>query len=151
MGNGIHQANDLNQTQTLQYAGILMRQNFLSIHRAFHAILRKHGMQQEVLDEWAKMVDEELGKAKRKVWARFGFCWARRRAGPNQPAPPLPVSSLTSEPVLNLSQPPFATYEEWHTEERALAERERRMRTSGDLPRAAVRVAYANMDPSEQP
>ncbi|KAG8835431.1 hypothetical protein FRC17_003330 [Serendipita sp. 399] len=138
-------ADNPNQTQTLQYVGVLMRQNFLNLHRAYHAILRKHGMQQQVLDEWAKMVDEELGKAKRKVWARFAFCCARRRVGPNRAAPSLPASSLTNEPVLNSSQPPFATYEEWYTEELALAGRQRRIRTSGDLPHSAVRIAYANM------
>ncbi|KAG8816468.1 hypothetical protein FRC17_000326 [Serendipita sp. 399] len=147
------------QTQTLQYVGILMRQNFLNLHRAFHAILRKHGMQQHVLEEWARQVDEgqrvrfsphnlfsltrhepnktEIGKGKRHTWARYTINYARRRAGPKLPAPALPASSSPSEPVIDSSQPPFATYEEWHTQEEALAHRERLIRTGGDLPRAA--------------
>ncbi|KAG8825270.1 hypothetical protein FRC17_008769, partial [Serendipita sp. 399] len=102
-------ADDLIQTQTLQYVGVLMRQNFLSIHRAYRAILQKHGVQQQDLDEWTKLADEELGKAKRKVWARFMFICARRRAGPKLPAPALPTPSSLSEPVIDSSQPPFAT------------------------------------------
>ncbi|KAG8825269.1 hypothetical protein FRC17_008768 [Serendipita sp. 399] len=143
-------ADDPIQSQTLQYVGILMRQNFLNLHRAYHAILRKHGMQQNVLDEWARMTDEELIKGKRKVWARFTFSCAQRRAGSNLSAPALPASSTPSEPVIDSSQPPFATYQEWHTQERALAERERRLRMYGDRPRAAVRAAYANMNHSTQ-
>ncbi|KAG8825267.1 hypothetical protein FRC17_008766 [Serendipita sp. 399] len=143
-------SDDLNQTQTLRYVGVLMRQNFLNIHRAYHAILRKHGMQQGVLDDWSKLVDEELGKTKHKVWVRFVFCCARRRAGPDEPAPPLPASSPTSEPVIVSSLPPYATYEEWRTEERALVERERRIRTIGDLPQSVVRAAYASMNRSKE-
>jgi len=42
----------------LQYVGVLMRQNLLSIHRAFHAIMLDHGMDQATLDDWSRHVHE---------------------------------------------------------------------------------------------
>jgi hypothetical protein len=51
-------AEDHIETQLLKYVGTLIRQNLLSIHHAFHAILLKHGMDQETLDEWSRFVDE---------------------------------------------------------------------------------------------
>jgi hypothetical protein len=45
-------------TQMLQYAGTLMRQNFLNLHRAYHGILLRHGMSQEMVNEWSRQVDE---------------------------------------------------------------------------------------------
>jgi hypothetical protein len=49
---------DPSENQILQYVGLLTRQNFLSIHRAYHAIMLKHGMDQATLDEWSKHVDQ---------------------------------------------------------------------------------------------
>ncbi|KAG8798943.1 hypothetical protein FRC16_006183, partial [Serendipita sp. 398] len=140
---------DLERTQTLQYVGVLMRQAFLNIHRAYHGIMRKHGMPQSVLDEWSKRVDDEVGNTKRKLWVRFIFCCARRREAPGQPAPELPAPSPTSEPVIDTSRPPYATFEMWHTEEQALVEQHRRIITTGDLPQSVLRAAYANMSPRQ--
>lgn len=52
---------DLAETQILRYAGTLVRQNFLNIHRAWHPILRQYHMDQETLDEWSRQV--ETGEA----------------------------------------------------------------------------------------
>jgi hypothetical protein len=49
---------DPSETQLLQFVGVLMRQNLMSIQRAFHAILRKHGMDQSTLDDWSNHIDE---------------------------------------------------------------------------------------------
>jgi hypothetical protein len=49
---------DPSETQLLQYVGVLMRQNLLIIHRAYHAIMLKHGMDQATLDDWSNHVDE---------------------------------------------------------------------------------------------
>jgi hypothetical protein len=51
---------DLNPTHAaqLQYAGALMRQVFLNIHRAFHGILLQHGMEKEKLDQWSRNIDQ---------------------------------------------------------------------------------------------
>jgi hypothetical protein len=51
-------ADDAVETQLLKYVGTLMRQNFLVVHRAFHVILLKHGMHQEILDEWSRHAEE---------------------------------------------------------------------------------------------
>jgi hypothetical protein len=44
--------------QQLQYAGALIRQVFLNIHKAYHGILVKNGMCQKVLDAWSAKVDD---------------------------------------------------------------------------------------------
>lgn len=51
-------AHDPLQTQLLQYVGTIMRQNCSNLHRAFHPILLKHGMSQEVLNNWSKHTQE---------------------------------------------------------------------------------------------
>jgi hypothetical protein len=51
-------AEDVVETQLLKYVGTLTRQNFLNVHRAYHAILLKHGVDQETLDEWSRHTDE---------------------------------------------------------------------------------------------
>jgi hypothetical protein len=35
-----------------------MRQVFLNIHRAYHAILLRHGMTREKVEEWSQNADE---------------------------------------------------------------------------------------------
>jgi hypothetical protein len=35
-----------------------MRQIFFDVHRAYHAILLKHGMDQVTPDDWSNLVDE---------------------------------------------------------------------------------------------
>jgi hypothetical protein len=42
------------ETQMLKHAGVLMQQNFLNIHTAFHSIMLRHGMDQETLNEWSR-------------------------------------------------------------------------------------------------
>lgn len=44
--------------QALKYAGILSRQGFHQSHRAFHAILRRSGLQQAIIDEWSRRADQ---------------------------------------------------------------------------------------------
>jgi len=46
------------ETQLLRKAGTLTMQNFLSIQRALHPILRKHGMDQGTLDTWSQKVEK---------------------------------------------------------------------------------------------
>lgn len=46
------------ETQLLRKAGTLMVQNVLSIQRAFHPILRKHGMDQETLSTWSHKAEK---------------------------------------------------------------------------------------------
>lgn len=51
---------DAGQTQLLQYAGALMRLNFMNVHKAFHAVLLRHGMDQVTLDAWSKKADDGM-------------------------------------------------------------------------------------------
>lgn len=46
------------QSKLLEDAGKLTRQVILNIHRAYHASLRKHGLPQDVLDEWSEKVED---------------------------------------------------------------------------------------------
>jgi hypothetical protein len=46
------------ETQMLKYVGILMRQNFLASHRAYHMMLRKQGMDPATLDDWSEHVQQ---------------------------------------------------------------------------------------------
>jgi hypothetical protein len=49
---------DINQSQQLMFAGALMRQVFMNIHRAYHAILLRHGMDQATLNVWSEKVEK---------------------------------------------------------------------------------------------
>jgi hypothetical protein len=42
----------------LGYAGALLRQGILNVHRAYHPILLRHGMDQDTLDEWSRKIDQ---------------------------------------------------------------------------------------------
>lgn len=49
---------DRAQSELLGYAGTLMRQVLLNIHRAYHSSLLKHGMDQAVIDEWSEKIED---------------------------------------------------------------------------------------------
>ncbi|CAG7853098.1 SubName: Full=Uncharacterized protein {ECO:0000313/EMBL:CCA75872.1} [Serendipita indica DSM 11827] len=49
---------NVSQTQQLQYGGLLMRQSLASIHHAFHSILLRFGLTQDVLDKWSQETDD---------------------------------------------------------------------------------------------
>jgi hypothetical protein len=46
------------ETQMLKYVGILMRQNFLATHRAYHRVLLKQGMDPTTLEDWSEQVQQ---------------------------------------------------------------------------------------------
>lgn len=145
-----------------------MRQVCSNLHRSFHPMLRKHGISQEILDNWSvrcqkgghpfarKSVETtthitglcpELDSMNRRYSARFPFAWARRRAGEGLPAPPLPQISTdpAHQPVggpkrKTRFKEPF--FELFHTPEEALAAREKRRSTLGQYPVSAVGKAW---------
>lgn len=48
------------ESQKLQYAGVLMRQVFLNVHRGYHRILLNHGLDQATLDAWSAKADDGM-------------------------------------------------------------------------------------------
>lgn len=51
---------DYAQSAQLGFAGQLMRQNLMNIHRAYHVTLLKHGMDQETLNVWSENVEDGM-------------------------------------------------------------------------------------------
>lgn len=51
-------ASDPTEDQVLRYAGILMQQVFLNLHKAFHPILLRHAMKSETLNDWSQQAEK---------------------------------------------------------------------------------------------
>jgi len=126
------------EDQALKYVGVLMRQVFFSIHRGYEAMIKRFGVTQETLDAWNDLIDKELKEMRIRMWCRFRFCWARRRADQGLPAPPLPstasdlanatvntdlesTASLTPQSTNASLNLPCPSYELYHTQEEARA------------------------------
>lgn len=120
----------------LRYVGMLIRQDFLNIHRAWHSILLRHGVTQAALSSWSNHVDEELNLMKHKMWVRFRFFFTRRREGKNLPAPPLPISD--SDPSPRNVKHMYPAIEMYHSKEETRKKTEERMATFGTPPTSAV-------------
>ncbi|KAG8812839.1 hypothetical protein FRB91_001165 [Serendipita sp. 411] len=119
--------NDKAEAQRLMYVGALFRQDFMSGHRAFHAGLMKVGLSAETLNSWSDRADEEMKIFSKPVWTRFICAWGRRRAGPRQPAPPLPTQIASNNPGDYKLGPykSFVVYESVEQTRRANEERNR--------------------------
>ncbi|PVF94106.1 S-adenosyl-L-methionine-dependent methyltransferase [Serendipita vermifera] len=150
-------------TQMLHYAGTLMRQSFLNIHRAYHKVFFQHGMSQDVLNEWSHHIDDELTRQTQKIWVRFQFCWGRRRAADGLPAPPLPPRLARSSPTQSPPSSPqeenasissdirdfrrapgyhYPAIEVFTTPEEARNDRAYRQASKGEMPELMVRRAW---------
>lgn len=90
-----------------------MQRSLLDVHVAWHTFLLRHGMDNEILQDWSRKIEHELRYVDHKFWIRLGFCCARRRADTGLPAPSLPnitefsllPSALIGHPMLgDLSQ-----------------------------------------------
>ncbi|PVF94110.1 hypothetical protein CPB86DRAFT_800707 [Serendipita vermifera] len=143
------------ETGLLQYAGESIRKGFMNIHRAYHSKLLGHGLSQDVLNEWSRNIDEELNSL--RLWIRYPFCWARRRAGEGLPAPQLSPGSENScldemsQEKTNLPVPPeikdfqrlpgyqYPTIEIFETKEEAHAQWSRTKSNMGEMPELIVR------------
>lgn len=147
------QGKDLSETQLLQYVGVLVRQNLLSIHRAYHSIMLKNGMDQATLDEWSSNVEKELRDLNPRMWLRFRFMMARRRAGEGLPAPPLPTAP-TPDPLTSTAQEledaeqrrrPQVRYpamDIYYTREENMARMRQRRSTFGTFPPSVVKTRW---------
>ncbi|KIM25817.1 hypothetical protein M408DRAFT_204621 [Serendipita vermifera MAFF 305830] len=144
---------DLGETQLLQYVGILMRQNLSSIHRAYHGIMLKAGMDQATLDEWSNNVEKELRDLNPRMWLRFRFMMARRRAGENLPAPPLPTvqtpdlstsaaQELEDAETRRRTRVQYPAMDIYHTREENMARMRQRRSTFGVFPTSAVQANW---------
>ncbi|KAG8828601.1 hypothetical protein FRC17_007478, partial [Serendipita sp. 399] len=117
-------------SQQLKYVGALIRQDLMSVQRAGHAVMKRIGWPPETLNEWSRKADEQMMQTKPKIWFRIPYAWGRRRAGENQPAPPLPPLPDAQEDGVEVPYPHFYVY---RTREEALAETKLRNRGK-DLP-----------------
>lgn len=130
--------NNISQTQQLQYGGLLMRQSLMSIHRAFHSILLRYGLTQDVLNTWSQETENELNTSRCKSWVRFHFNFARRRHDD---------STSGSDPLLKMEARPrnqnsYPAFEMFYNKADAVAAEQRRMATWGKLPTAHVERAW---------
>lgn len=136
------QGNNVAQNQQLHYGGLLMRQSLMNIHRAFHSILLRHGMTQDVLDAWSQEIDQELSTSRCKSWVRFHFNVARRRL--QQDSTP----GVDSERSLPRIEPrprdgnSYPAFEIFYDKETARAAWAKREETMGKLPTACVLRAW---------
>ncbi|PVF94105.1 S-adenosyl-L-methionine-dependent methyltransferase [Serendipita vermifera] len=151
---------DPSKTRRLHATGILMQSSLLDLHLAWHPFLRKCGVEKETLEEWGRKADQELRSLTPKMWWRYGFCFARKRAGEGLPAPPLPIPhgfSLLPSPLLDLSIPPgyenidikaedlaldYPAMEIFDTRAQAFAAAERRSASIRERPASVVAKAW---------
>lgn len=80
--------------QLLTFSGTLIRQDYTSAFYAVLPVYAKLGVPQEAVDEWKPKVEAELASSALHMWSRTRMAWGRRRAGPNEPAPPLPAIQI---------------------------------------------------------
>ncbi|PVF95011.1 S-adenosyl-L-methionine-dependent methyltransferase [Serendipita vermifera] len=120
---------DPEEAQRLTFAGILMRQNMKIGTRAFHTLLKKHGVDQDVLDELTAKVDEEMESLKVHSWLRLCLLWGRRK--------PLDSVSNTegATPLVakKSNWQPFRTIKIYQTQGESLAAKKLRENTVGEL------------------
>ncbi|PVG04206.1 S-adenosyl-L-methionine-dependent methyltransferase [Serendipita vermifera] len=107
---------DEEETQRLKWVGTLIRQDMISALCGGKPMLLKTGWPQETLDDWTGRLEEECKNG--TYGLRVRLCWGRRRAGPNSPAPPLPVLSEAHLNSIRSSRPVF-TYEVYNSQEEA--------------------------------
>lgn len=93
----------------------------------------------------------ELSSMRIKMWVRFRFCWARRRAGPDLSAPPLPETTYTPPTASSLQDvtsddddlaPRYPFLELYHSAEEAITQMQRRKEHEGEFPECEVRAAW---------
>lgn len=85
----------------------------------------------------------EIGQTKLNLWVRFRFTYARRRAAPDQPAPPLPTPPPKSEASQDNSPPvkyPYITY--FKTAEEAARNVDRRREANPPYPESECERAW---------
>lgn len=120
-------------------------------------MILRYGVSRETVDEWTTRVDYgtlaflnlnhspvnfdpiELNSLHPHMWCRFRFAWARRRAGEDLPAPPLPTNVAAA--ATRRSRPLYSSLETFHTYEEALTEWKRKQAAVGVWPTSAVQRA----------
>lgn len=98
-----------------------------------------------------------MGEIKLELWVRFRFMYARRRAAPDQPAPPLPslspackTESVEQEEILPISRKyPYITY--FKTAEDAARNVEARQAAVPPYPESDCERAWFLKQMQEQP
>ncbi|PVG04205.1 S-adenosyl-L-methionine-dependent methyltransferase [Serendipita vermifera] len=111
------EGNDEEETHKLRWIGTLTRQDMISALTGAKPMLLKTGWPEETLNQWLGKLEEEGTKG--TYGLRVRIAWGRRRAGPNLPAPPLPVLP-ESEPTGSHAKGPLFTYEVYNSLQEAL-------------------------------
>lgn len=145
------------ENDALLYAGILMRQNILKVHRAFHSMFLRFGMDQATLDEWSQRADEELTLMRPRTWVRFRFCWARKRAESGGPAPVLSsIETLETDPegkpkrTIQRRPRTYPAIEIWDTREESVYQWNKRKGTMGEQPPSFLQRAWRQKQAKQQ-
>ncbi|KAG8838014.1 hypothetical protein FRC18_006847 [Serendipita sp. 400] len=100
---------DRRKTEEMRFAGALIRQDYTSAFRAVIPIYLKMGIPQDVIDRWIPNVENELSTTTLHMWSRSPMAWARRRAAPGKPAPPLPTLPASNNDEKSTATPNPAT------------------------------------------
>lgn len=140
-------SSDPTEDQVLRYAGILMQQSFLNLHRAYHPMLLKQGMDQATLTYWSQQADIQLKTMQPNLWARCRWSLARKRTGENLPAPPLPtpdppIESGSAEPSSSPMGYTYHAHATYHSLNEAVSASQKRRDSRGVWPQPAVRRAW---------
>ncbi|KAG8830080.1 Slx4p interacting protein [Serendipita sp. 399] len=140
---------DAAKAQQMQFAGILIRQDYANVFRAVIPVFSRMGIPSDVVEEWKPRVEEELNSSKLHMWSRTRLAWARRREAPGKPAPPLPSVDILEEegskivvqpaldPVDSKTGGPLRDYSFFHlyrTQEECIAAAKFRNESLGQVP-----------------
>lgn len=126
------------EAQRLKFAGIVLRQNIRSALRAYHTVMRKHGVSQEAIDKFTNAADEELDTLKVHHWIRLCLLWGiRKPLGQDQALGSVNRENEGEEgsagAPLRSNWQPYWTIQLYHTQEESLAARKLRQDTIGEL------------------
>ncbi|PVF95012.1 S-adenosyl-L-methionine-dependent methyltransferase [Serendipita vermifera] len=132
-------SSDPEETQRLKFGGILVRQSLKAGIRAFHTLLKKNGISQDVIDEFTAKADAELDSLRLHNWMRLCLLWGIRKPLDQNQAT---VSESTPpQQTTTTNWQPHRTIRVYRTQEESLAARKLRQDTIGEIVEPQVLLA----------